>query len=271
MMSERHTVESLALLGGNEVLVEVLSAHVVVVRLNRPHVRNALDLGIRQELATVFRGLAECDALRCVVLTGGPDVFAAGADIEDMSKIDAVQMYHRHTERLWAAIAECPVPVIAAVAGYALGGGLELAMNADIILSTRSARFGQPEVRVGIMPGAGGTQRLTRAIGKFQAMYLCMTGTMISADEALQMGLVSKVVDDAELLKEAAEMAALISSQPPIAIQQIKEVIVQGADAPLGAALALERKSVQLLFATQDKQEGMRAFLEKRKPVYTGN
>lgn len=270
-MSTQHTIESVARLGGHEVLVEVISPHVVMVRLNRPHVRNALDLGIRQELAAVFRGLAECVDLRCVILTGGDTVFAAGADIEDMSKIDAVQMYHRHTERLWAAIAECPVPVIAAVAGYALGGGLELAMNADIILSAQSAKFGQPEVRVGIMPGAGGTQRLTRAIGKFQAMYLCMTGSMVSAQEALQMGLVSKVVSDEDLVKETVSMAEVIASQPPIAIQQIKEVIVHGADASLGAALALERKSVQLLFATQDKQEGMRAFLEKRKPVYTGS
>ena len=271
MTEHHHTIESLRQLGGSEVIVDPVSPHVISVCLNRPHVKNALDLGIRKSLARVFRALAEYEDLRCVILTGGPEFFAAGADIEDMSRIDAVQMYHRHTERLWAAIGECPVPVIAAVAGYALGGGLELAMNADIILSARSAKFGQPEVRVGIMPGAGGTQRLTRAIGKFQAMYLCMTGTVIGAEEALQMGLVSKVVDDADLMTEAVAMATLIARQPPIAVQQIKEVILHGADASLGAALALERKSVQLLFATHDKQEGMQAFLEKRKPVYTGN
>ena len=256
--------------GTNEVLLEFPTAHIAVVRLNRPHVRNALDLGIRQELAAVFRSLADNSELRCVILTGGDTFFAAGADIEDMSRVDAVQMYHRNTERLWAAVAEGPVPVIAAVAGYALGGGLELAMNADMIVSTRTARFGQPEVRVGIMPGAGGTQRLTRAIGKFRAMYLCMTGYLISADEAYEMGLISKVVDDDQLMPHCLELAQHLAGQPPIALQQIKEVVLHGADAPLGAALALERKALQLLFATQDKQEGMHAFLEKRKPDYKG-
>ncbi|WP_209304339.1 enoyl-CoA hydratase-related protein [Pusillimonas caeni] len=255
---------------GPLVLLERISPAVALVRLNRPHVRNALDLGIRKELARVFRGFADEDELRCVVLTGSGECFAAGADIEDMSRIDAMQMYHRHTERLWAAVAECPVPVISAVNGYALGGGLELAMNTDIIVAGRGARFGQPEVKVGIMPGAGGTQRLTRAIGKFQAMYLCLTGHLISAEEAYGMGLVSKVVDDDQVMAHSLELAAQLSRMPPVALQQIKEVILHGADAPLGAALALERKAVQLLFASQDKNEGMNAFLEKRRPQYQG-
>lgn len=254
----------------NIVQVERVSPAVVLVRLNRPHVRNALNLAIRQQLAAVFRTFVDDTELRAVVLTGDRTAFAAGADIEDMEQIDAVQMYHRHTERLWGAVAECPVPVIAAVNGYALGGGLELAMNADIIIAGKGASFGQPEVRVGIMPGAGGTQRLTRAVGKFRAMYLCMSGDVIGADEALQMGLVSKVVDDDAVLDEALKLAARLASLPPIALAQIKEVIIHGADAPLSSALALERKAVQLLFATKDKQEGMRAFLEKRKPSYTG-
>jgi len=252
------------------VLLERIGSAVAVVRLNRPHVRNALDLNIRKELAEVFRGFSEEENLRCVVLTGNDECFAAGADIEDMSRIDAMQMYHRHTERLWAAVAECPVPVISAVNGYALGGGLELAMNTDIIIAGRSARFGQPEVKVGIMPGAGGTQRLTRAIGKFQAMYLCMTGHLISAEEAYAMGLVSKVVDDDRVMAHSLELAEQLSGMPPVALQQIKEVVLLGADAPLGAALALERKAVQLLFASQDKNEGMNAFLEKRRPRYQG-
>lgn len=254
----------------SEVLVERPSPAVALVRLNRPHVRNALNLSIRQELAQVFWSLADDTDLRVVVLTGDQTAFAAGADIEDMAGIDAVQMYHRHTERLWAAVADCPVPVIAAVNGYALGGGLELAMNADIIIAGKGASLGQPEVRVGIMPGAGGTQRLMRAVGKFRAMYLCMSGDIISADEAWQMGLVSKVVDDAAVLDEALKLADKLAKMPPIALAQIKEVIVHGADASLPAALALERKAVQLLFATQDKHEGMAAFLEKRKPRYTG-
>lgn len=254
----------------NDVLVERPHPHVALVRLNRPHVRNALNLNIRKELATVFRGFVDDSDLRCVVLTGDEKSFAAGADIEDMSKIDAIEMYHRHTERLWGAVADCPVPVIAAVSGLALGGGLELAMNADIILAGRSARLGQPEVKVGIMPGAGGTQRLTRAVGKFQAMYLCLTGELLTAEDAHALGLISKVVDDDAVLSDALSLAEHIAGLPPLAIAQIKEVIIHGADASLPAALAMERKAVQLLFASKDKQEGMQAFLEKRKPVFVG-
>lgn len=254
----------------SEVILERISSSIAVVRLNRPHVRNALNLSIRQELAEVFRSFTDDSDLRCVVLTGNEKAFAAGADIEDMSKISAIQMYHRHTERLWNAIAECPVPVIAAVNGFALGGGLELAMNADIILAGRSARFGQPEVKVGIMPGAGGSQRLTRAVGKFQAMYLCLTGELLNAEDAYSHGLVSKIVDDDAVMPEALALAEHIAAMPPIAIAQIKEVIIQGADASLTAALTMERKAVQILFASRDKQEGMEAFLEKRKPNFIG-
>lgn len=254
----------------DEVLLERVSPAIAVVRLNRPQVRNALDLSLRQTLATVFRNLSEEAELRCVVLTGGDQCFASGADIADMARIDAVQMYHRHTERLWAAVAECPVPVISAVSGYALGGGLELAMNTDIIVAGRSARLGQPEVKVGIMPGAGGTQRLMRAVGKFRAMYLCMTGELIGAQEAMDMGLVSLVVEDEEVMPRCLALAEKLAGMPPMALAQIKEVVLHGADASLGAALALERKAVQLLFATHDKQEGMSAFLEKRRPQYKG-
>ncbi|MCQ9618126.1 enoyl-CoA hydratase-related protein [Paenalcaligenes niemegkensis] len=254
----------------SEVILERIHPGIAVVRLNRPHVRNALNLSIRQELAEVFRGFMDDDELRCVILTGDEKSFAAGADIEDMSKISAIEMYQRHTERLWNAVAECPVPVISAVNGFALGGGLELAMNTDIIVAGRNARFGQPEVKVGIMPGAGGTQRLTRAVGKFQAMYLCLTGNLLNADEAYTLGLVSKVVDDEAVMTEALALAHHIADLPPIALAQIKEVIIHGADASLGAALAMERKAVQVLFASQDKQEGMKAFLEKRKPVFVG-
>lgn len=253
-----------------EIILKRINPHIAVVQLNRPHVRNALNLSIRQELAQVFRSFLDDNELRCVILTGDSNSFAAGADIEDMSKIDAIEMYQRHTERLWNAVGECPVPVIAAVNGFALGGGLELAMNADIILAGTSARFGQPEVKVGIMPGAGGTQRLTRAVGKFQAMYLCLTGSLLTADEAYSLGLVSKVVPDNQVMPEALKMAEHLASLPPIAIAQIKEVIIHGVDASLPAALAMERKAVQILFASQDKQEGMKAFLEKRKPIFIG-
>lgn len=253
-----------------EVLLERVSPAVAVVRLNRPQVRNALNLTVRQQMAAIFRDLVDDPDLRCVILTGNEESFAAGADIQDMSKIDAIEMYHRHTERLWGAVGDCPVPVIAAVNGFALGGGMELAMHADIIIAGRGARFGQPEVKVGIMPGAGGTQRLTRAVGKFRAMRLCLTGEIIGAEEAYSMGLVSKLVEDDQVMSSAMEMAEQLAALPPIAVEQIKEVILHGADASLGTALALERKAVQVLFASQDKQEGMNAFLEKRKPNYSG-
>jgi enoyl-CoA hydratase len=243
---------------------------IAVVRLNRPEVRNALNLELRQRLAAIFGDLSADPDLRCVVLTGNEEAFAAGADIQDMSRIDAVEMYLRHTERLWGAVGDCPVPVIAAVNGYALGGGLELAMHADIIVAGKGAKLGQPEVKVGIMPGAGGTQRLTRAVGKFRAMLLCLTGEIIDAEDARVMGLVSRVVDDAEVMDEALRLAKRIAALPPIAVAHIKEAILLGPDASLQAGLALERKAVQLLFATRDKQEGMEAFLEKRKPDFKG-
>lgn len=243
---------------------------VALVRLNRPEVLNALNMPLRLRLAEVFEGFTAQDDLRAIVLTGDERAFAAGADIADMSKIGAVDMYLRHNERIWAAFANCPYPVIAAVNGYALGGGMELAMHADIIVAGRSAKFGQPEVKVGIMPGAGGTQRLTRAVGKFKAMRLCLTGEIIPAEEAYTMGLVSDLVDDDKVLTHAMAIAKRIASLPPIAVQQVKEVILHGQDASLGAALALERKALQILFATTDKNEGMAAFLEKRQPTYTG-
>ncbi len=254
----------------SDIIVDRTQPGVAVVTLNRPQVRNALNLSIRHELAQAFRSFTDDKTLRCVILTGNDEAFAAGADIEDMSRIGTIEMYHRHTERLWNAVGECPVPVIAAVNGYALGGGLELAMNADIIIAGRGARFGQPEVRVGIMPGAGGTQRLTRALGKFQAMHLCLTGDLLKAEDAYTLGLVSKLVDDAEVMPAAQKMAQHIASLPPIAIAQIKEVIIHGEDAPLQTALAMERKAVQILFASRDKQEGMQAFLEKRQPNFLG-
>ena len=254
-----------------QVLIERPSDAIALVRLNRPEVRNALNLTIRQEMAAIFRDLADDTSLRCVVLTGNEQAFAAGADIADMSRIDAIEMYHRHTERLWAAVGECPVPVIAAVNGFALGGGLELAMHADIIVAGKGAQLGQPEVKVGLMPGAGGTQRLTRAVGKVRAMLMCLTGEIISAQEAFEMGLVSRIVEDDAVLDTALKLAEKIAALPPIAVAQIKEVILAGADAPLSTALALERKAVQVLFASRDKAEGMNAFLEKRKPTYTGD
>jgi len=252
------------------VLVERRDDGVAVVRLNRPAQRNALNLEVRRRLAEIFGELGAEDGVRCVILTGNEEAFAAGADLTEMVEASAIEMVTRHSERLWKKVAECPKPVIAAINGHALGGGLELAMHADILVVGENASLGQPEVRVGIMPGAGGTQRLTRAVGKFQAMRLCLTGRPIDGREAFQIGLASKVVPDAEVFAEAEKMARDIAKMPPLAIEQTKEVLIQGQDASLEAAMSLERKAMQLLFAGEDQKEGMRAFLEKRKPSYTG-
>jgi enoyl-CoA hydratase/carnithine racemase len=243
---------------------------VALIRITRPEVRNALNLEVRRELAAHFRAMEDDAAIRCVVIAGDETAFAAGADLKEMSDKSALDMYMMGSRKLWKAIGDCPLPVIAAVNGFALGGGCELAMHADIIIAGEGAQFGQPEIRVGIMPGGGGTQRLLRAVGKFKAMKLLLTGEIVTAAEAEKMGLVSEVVPDAEVLERALTMAGRIAKAPPVAVRQIKEVVSNGADAPLDAALWLERKAFELLFDTEDQKEGMAAFLEKRKPEYKG-
>jgi enoyl-CoA hydratase/carnithine racemase len=253
-----------------EILVERPQEHVALVRLNRPEVKNALNIRARELLAEHFTALGADDDVRCIVLTGNEKVFAAGADIKQMADAGAVEMMLRKNHLMWQAVADCPKPVITAVNGYAIGGGCELAMHTDIIIAGESAIFGQPEVRVGIMPGAGGTQRLTRAVGKFKAMKMILTGAMITAAEADAMGLVSEVVPDAEVLSRALEMAGQIAAMPPLAIMQIKEVLIAGQDASLLTGLMLERKAFQILFDSFDQKEGMQAFIEKRKPCFEG-
>jgi enoyl-CoA hydratase/carnithine racemase len=249
---------------------ERIDERIAVIRINRPEARNALNLAVRQTLAEHFTQLGADEATRCIILTGGEKIFAAGADIRDMVERTAVEMYVRRSERLWRAVADCPKPVIAAVNGYAFGGGCELAMHCDVIIAGEGASFAQPEVRVGIMPGAGGTQRLVRAVGKFRAMKILMTGEPVSARDALAMGLASEVVADDQVFERALAIAKTIASMPPLAIMQIKEAVLAGEDSSLEAGLMLERKAFQLLFATQDQKEGMRAFLEKRKPEFEG-
>ena len=252
----------------SEVLLEKPADGIAVVRLNRPEVRNALNFAVRERLAKHFADLAYDEATRCIILTGGDKVFAGGADIRDMVDRTPIEVMTRRD--LWKPIASCPKPIIAAVNGYAVGGGCELAMLADIIVAGEGASFGQPEVRVGIMPGAGGTQRLTRAVGKFRAMRMLLTGEPVTAREALAMGLVSEVVADGDVFESALRIAKTVASMPPLAVLQIKEAVLAGQDASLEAGLMLERKAFQLLFATSDQKEGMRAFLEKRKPEFRG-
>jgi enoyl-CoA hydratase len=253
-----------------EVLVERPSDAVALVRLNRPEQLNALNTRTRELLSEHFAALGRDRQVRAIVLAGNDKAFAAGADLKEFVAMDAVDQMLRRAHELWRSIAACPQPVIAAVNGYALGGGCELAMHCDIIVAGESAQFGQPEIRVGIMPGAGGTQRLTRAVGKFQAMKMCLTGKPVGAREALAMGLASEIVPDAEVLDAALAMANTIAGMPPLAVLAIKEAILAGQDASLEAALLLERKAFQLLFATADQKEGMRAFIEKRRPGFQG-
>jgi enoyl-CoA hydratase/carnithine racemase len=251
------------------VVLEKKLNKIALITLNRPEAKNALNLELRQRLGEIFSRLTLDEDIRAVVLTGG-DVFAAGADIKDMVELSAGDMMKRASERYWQPIVDFPKPLIAAVNGFALGGGCELAMHADMIIAGEGAKFGQPEVKLGIMPGAGGTQRLLRAVGKFHGMRLLLTGDIISAAEALGMGLVTQVVPDHMTIETAMAMAEKIALLPPIAVQQIKEIALLGADLPLNSALNLERKAFQLLFDTADKKEGMQAFIEKRKPVFKG-
>lgn len=250
--------------------LQVRDDGVAVVRIERPEAKNALNHAVREQLANIFRAVACDERVRAIVLTGGEQCFVAGADIREFADASPIEMYRRHTEYLWEPIARCPKPVIAAVNGFALGGGCELAMHCDIIVAGQSARFGQPEVKLGLMPGAGGTQRLIRAVGKFQAMRIALTGCLVTAPEALAMGMVSEVVSDERTVPRALELAAEIAALPPLAVAQIKEVMLSGADLPLDSALVLERKAFQLLFDSRDQKEGANAFLEKRKAVFSG-
>jgi len=252
------------------VLLERPAEGVVLLRINRPEVRNALNLEVRKRLARHLIELGEDTTTRAVVLTGNEKSFAAGADIKEMAEAGTIEMLQRGVHKLWRAIAGCPKPVIAAVSGYALGGGCELAMTCDIIVAGESARFGQPEVSIGIIPGGGGTQRLPRAVGKYKAMKYILTGEQFSSKEALDMGLVSEVVPDPEVEGRAIDLARQIAALPPLAIQLAKEAVLAGMEAPLSSALALETKSLQILFSSQDQKEGMRAFIEKRKPKFSG-
>jgi enoyl-CoA hydratase len=251
-------------------LSETAAPGVALLRINRPEAKNALNRDLRAKLAERFQALGADPEIRAIVLTGNEEAFAAGADIRDVAEADAIDMMTRPTEHHWRAIQTCPKPIIAAVRGFALGGGCELAMHCDIIVAGEGASFGQPEVKIGIIPGAGGTQRLTRAVGKFKAMKMVLLGDPVTAREAESMGLVSELVPDDEVLDRAIALAKKISYLPPLAVRQIKEVLLAGQDASLDTALMLERKSFQLLFASEDQKEGMRAFLEKRRPSYKG-
>jgi enoyl-CoA hydratase/carnithine racemase len=251
-------------------LIERPSTDIVVLRINRPQVRNALNLEVRVRLADEITRFGADPEIRCLIVTGSEAAFAAGADIGEMAQAGPVEVMARNVQKYWRAVTDCPKPLIAAVEGFALGGGLELALCADIIVAGEGARLGLPEVKVGILPGGGGTQKLARLVGAKRAMLLIMTGKMFSAAEALSMGVVSEVAPTGQALARAIAIAQEIAAMPPIALMQIKEIINAGLNAPLDTALMLERKAFQLQFATSDQKEGMQAFMEKRKPKFEG-
>ncbi|MGP8069086.1 MAG: enoyl-CoA hydratase-related protein [Candidatus Bathyarchaeia archaeon] len=241
-----------------------------IVQLNRPKVLNALNFEIMSELVSGLEELDRDAAVNVIILTGGERAFAAGADLAEMSQTTPVDLLLGRRFELWDRIRKISKPIIAAVSGYCLGGGNELAMNCDIVIASESASFGQPEVNVGIIPGAGGTQRLPRVVGKYKAMEMILTGKSISADEAYRIGLVNHVVPPESLMEEAKKIATDIASKPPISIRSAKEAILKAQDTTLEVGLEFERKAFYMLFATEDGKEGMKAFLEKRKPTFKG-
>ncbi|AOE86785.1 enoyl-CoA hydratase-related protein [Pseudomonas sp. TCU-HL1] len=243
---------------------------VAILRLGREEKRNALDLTMRAAIASALDELQRDETVAVIIISGGDKVFAAGADLNLLVDKGAQDVAELDLGQYWAPLVRCQKPVVAAVSGVALGAGCELAMMCDLIVADRTARFGQPEIRVGIMPGAGGTQRLLRAVGKPVASLLLMTGETLGAERAAQLGLVSELVEEGPALERAYALAQVIAGMPPKALRAIKRTLALGADQPLEVALALENREFLLLFDTQDKTEGMRAFLDKRAPNYKG-
>ena len=254
-----------------ETLVAVTKeAGYAVVQLNRPEVLNAINIALMEQLVTALEKLDAENDVRCIVLTGNEKAFAAGADIKEMADASAMEMLQRDQFARWDRIRKIKKPLIAAVGGFALGGGCELAMTCDIILAAESAKFGQPEINIGVIPGAGGTQRLTRAVGKYKAMEMVLTGAMLTAEEAKQWGLVVKVLANEYLLEEAKNLAKLIAAKPPMAVRLAKEAVLKSFDTTIEGGLEFERKNFYMLFASDDQKEGMKAFMEKRKPEWKG-
>ncbi|QIL02029.1 enoyl-CoA hydratase [Sphingomonas sinipercae] len=253
----------------NTILVERRGA-VTLVTLNRPQALNALNSEVLKELTEAFQAYDADPAQRCLVLTGSEKAFAAGADIKEMSSQGFADMYSSNFFAGWEQVTATRKPWIAAVSGYALGGGCEVAMMADFIIAADSAKFGQPEIKLGVTPGMGGSQRLTLAIGKAKAMEMCLTGRMMGAEEAERSGLVAKVVPADQLLDEAMKTAEAIAAMPPLAAIATKEMVNTALELPLAQGIRFERRLFHGLFGTEDQKEGMAAFVEKRPGEWKG-
>ena len=254
-----------------ETIVVETRDHVGLIRLNRPEARNALNRKLMLELGEALTRFEAEETVGCVVITGSEKAFAAGADIKEMKDFTFVQAYRNNfITAEWETAAQVRKPLIAAVAGYALGGGCELAMMCDFIIAADTAKFGQPEINLGVIPGVGGTQRLTRIIGKAKAMDMCLTGRFMDADEAERSGLVSRVVPADDLIEETLKIAAKIAEKSPIATMAVKEAVNRSYETTLAEGLSFERRLFHSLFATEDQSEGMAAFVEKRQPQFRG-
>ena len=249
----------------------IREAPIATVQLDRPEVLNALSEELMDELVVALEALDDEADIRCIVLTGNDKAFAAGADIKDsfVGATPASMLEHELTTR-WERVRKIRKPIIAAVSGYCLGGGCELAMTCDIIVASETAQFGQPEVNLGIIPGAGGTQRLARAVGKYRAMEIILTGRRVKADEAKAIGLAAQVYPAASWLEDAKALARTIAEKPPIAVRLATEAIDLAFNSTLDAGLEFERKAFYLLFSTEDMKEGVDAFVHKRKGVFKG-
>src|SRR5579864_9410662 len=259
----------IATMGYEHILLEI-EPPLATITFNRPKVLNALSPALIAEVAAALTELDSNPEVRAVVLTGGPKVFAAGADISDMADQSAVDQLLRDQTGRWVPLAGFKKPLIAAVNGYALGGGCEIALMCDLIIAGDGARFGQPEINLGIIPGAGGTQRWPRTVGKYVAMEVMLTGEAITAERAYALGIANKVVPSALTVEVAKRLARQIAERPPIAVRMAKEAVLKAFDTSLAEGLASERKSFYFLFSTEDQKEGMHAFLEKRKAAFKG-
>ena len=251
-----------------ETLIVEKRDNVGVITLNRPQALNALNAALLKELRHILASFATDDSIGAIVITGSQKAFAAGADIKEMQSLDFVDAYLGDFLGGWDDVAASRKPVIAAVSGFALGGGCELAMMCDFIIASDSAKFGQPEITLGIIPGMGGSQRLTRAVGKAKAMDMVLTGRKMDAQEAERAGLVSRIVSQERLMDEAVEAAGVIASLSRASVLMAKESVNRSFEGTLSEGLRFERRLFQSLFATQDQKEGMAAFAEKRKPVF---
>ena len=253
----------------HEILSETMGA-VGVCRLNRPDKLNAINADLMMQLVEALERFDADENVRCMLVTGNERAFAAGADIGEMADASMVEMYYRNTLARWERIKKVQKPIVAAVSGYVLGGGCELMMNCDIIIAAEGTQFGQPEINIGVIPGAGGTQRMTRAIGKARAMDLILTGRFIDADEALRIGLISRVVPKEHFFDAAVKLCQELATKAPIALRFAKEAVLKTYEMPLAEGLEYERRLFYMLFGTDDQKEGMQAFIEKRKPAFAG-